>query len=188
MQMKQVMRRRRPSSWKCERGFKISMCMVKRAKKTREWTFHGSRYCQLIQNANKEKRVQWARTTCTVLSTMWCGPMNPLFSWRTIKRFHVERLALHQSWNLGQSTHSKSWFGLEYQRREPRIFFSWVAPWITQCTRKCCTCTYCPFFASGYQTVGSNRTMPLATPLKQHKVFSKQTRLKCWRPHPRARI
>ena len=44
-----------------ERGFKISTPTVERARKTLGWTFHGSRYCQLIRNANKEKRVQWAK-------------------------------------------------------------------------------------------------------------------------------
>ena len=44
-----------------ERGFKISTHTVKRARKSLGWTFHGSQYCQLIRNANKEKRVQWVK-------------------------------------------------------------------------------------------------------------------------------
>ena len=43
-----------------EHGFKISTHMVEKARKT-PWTFHGSRYCQLICNTNKEKKVQWAK-------------------------------------------------------------------------------------------------------------------------------
>ena len=44
-----------------QRGWKISNSTVERARKTLGWTFHGCRYCQLICNANKEKRVQWAK-------------------------------------------------------------------------------------------------------------------------------
>ena len=43
-----------------ERGYKVSKSTIERARRILGWTFHGSRYCQLIQNANKEKRVQWA--------------------------------------------------------------------------------------------------------------------------------
>ena len=76
----------------------------------------------------------------------WCGVdwRIHLFSWRTIRRFRIKRLSLHQSRSLGQSTHSKSWCGLEYQRSLPRIFVSRVALWIAQCTRKYCIQTYCP--------------------------------------------
>ena len=97
-----------------ECGFKIS---VERAS---GWTFHGSRYCQLIQNANIEKRVQWAKDNLHsfVDDVVWTDEStiqlenNRTFSYRK---------ALHQSRNLGQGTLSKSWCGLEYQRREPRI-------------------------------------------------------------------
>ena len=44
-----------------ERGWKVSLSTVERARKMLGWTFHGSRYCQLIRHANKEKRVEWAR-------------------------------------------------------------------------------------------------------------------------------
>ena len=40
-----------------ERGWKISWSTVETAKKTLGWTFHGSRYSQLICNANKKKTV-----------------------------------------------------------------------------------------------------------------------------------
>ena len=33
----------------------------RKSPKTLGWTFHGSRYCQLIRNANNKKRVQWVK-------------------------------------------------------------------------------------------------------------------------------
>jgi transposase len=48
-----------------ENGWKVvpwrEQSTVERARKMLGWTFHGSRYCQLIRHANKEKRVEWAR-------------------------------------------------------------------------------------------------------------------------------
>ena len=49
-----------------ERSFKISTRTVERARKTLGWTFHGSRYCQLIRNANKEKRVYILNNIITI--------------------------------------------------------------------------------------------------------------------------
>ena len=40
-------------------GIKISLATVKRSRRLLGWTFHGSRYCQLIREANKVKRLQW---------------------------------------------------------------------------------------------------------------------------------
>ena len=47
-----------------ERGYKVSKSTIERARRILGWTFHGSRYCQLIWNVNKEKRVQWALKHC----------------------------------------------------------------------------------------------------------------------------
>ena len=43
-----------------ERGYKVSKTTIVRARRILGWTFHGSRYCQLIRSVNKEKRLQWA--------------------------------------------------------------------------------------------------------------------------------
>ncbi len=44
-------------------GYKLSLSTVRRARCTLGWTFHGTRYCQLIRTVNKEKRLAWA-TKC----------------------------------------------------------------------------------------------------------------------------
>ena len=38
-------------------GYTISKPTIVRARNILGWTFHGSRYCQMIRNNNKEKRV-----------------------------------------------------------------------------------------------------------------------------------
>ena len=43
------------------RGYNISLSTILRCRKALGWTFCGSAYCQLIRNANKEKRLDWAR-------------------------------------------------------------------------------------------------------------------------------
>ena len=43
-----------------DQGYQISKTTVIRARRTLGWTFHGSRYCQMIRDKNKEKRVTWA--------------------------------------------------------------------------------------------------------------------------------
>ena len=42
-------------------GFNISQSSIIRARKTLGWTFHGSRYCQMIRARNKERRLAWAK-------------------------------------------------------------------------------------------------------------------------------
>ena len=44
-----------------DQGHKVSRTTIIRARKTLGWTFHGSRYCQMIREKNKEKRVAWAK-------------------------------------------------------------------------------------------------------------------------------
>ena len=43
-----------------DQGYKISKSTILRARKILGWTFHGSKYCQLIRKKNKEMRVKWA--------------------------------------------------------------------------------------------------------------------------------
>lgn len=38
-------------------GFNICLSTIRRARYMLGWTFHGTRYCQLIRTANKEKRL-----------------------------------------------------------------------------------------------------------------------------------
>ena len=45
-----------------QRGFVISLRTILRCRTTLGWTFRGSAYCQLIRNANKEKRLAFALT------------------------------------------------------------------------------------------------------------------------------
>ena len=44
-------------------GLALSLATIKRSRQILGWTFHGTRYCQLIREANKEKRLVWA-TKC----------------------------------------------------------------------------------------------------------------------------
>ena len=42
-------------------GYDVSRSTIIRARRRLGWTFHGSRYCQMIRAQNKEKRIIWAR-------------------------------------------------------------------------------------------------------------------------------
>ncbi len=44
-----------------DKGHTISLRTILRARSKLGWTFRGSAYCQLIREANKVKRLQWAR-------------------------------------------------------------------------------------------------------------------------------
>lgn len=44
-----------------DRGIEISLATILRCRIQLGWTFRGSAYCQLIRNANKIKRVEWAQ-------------------------------------------------------------------------------------------------------------------------------
>lgn len=41
-------------------GYKLSLSTIRRARYMLGWTFHGTRYCQLIRAANNIKRLEWA--------------------------------------------------------------------------------------------------------------------------------
>jgi len=43
------------------RGYSISLRSILRCRTSLGWTFRGSAYCQLIRDANKVKRLAWAR-------------------------------------------------------------------------------------------------------------------------------
>ena len=43
------------------RGYQLSLRTILRCKTALGWTFRGSSYCQLIREANKQKRLDWAR-------------------------------------------------------------------------------------------------------------------------------
>lgn len=45
-----------------EKGYSMSLRTVLRCHTALGWTFRGSAYCQLIHQAKKEKRLQWARS------------------------------------------------------------------------------------------------------------------------------
>ena len=44
-----------------DRGYTLSLKNVLRCRRSLGWTFRGSAYCQLIHEADKEKRLSWAR-------------------------------------------------------------------------------------------------------------------------------
>ena len=41
-------------------GYSLSLSTVLRCRKSLGWTFRGSAYCQMIREANKAKRLEWA--------------------------------------------------------------------------------------------------------------------------------
>ena len=43
------------------KGYELSLHTVLRCRTSLGWTFRGSSYCQLIREANKQKRLEWAR-------------------------------------------------------------------------------------------------------------------------------
>ena len=43
------------------RGYQLSLRTILRCRTSLSWTFRGSSYCQLIREANKQKRLEWAR-------------------------------------------------------------------------------------------------------------------------------
>ena len=45
-----------------EAGHPLSLKTILRSRSQVGWTFRGSAYCQLIREANKQKRLDWART------------------------------------------------------------------------------------------------------------------------------
>ena len=44
-----------------EKGYSISFRTILRCRTAFGWTFRGSAYCQLIREANKQERLQWAQ-------------------------------------------------------------------------------------------------------------------------------
>ncbi len=44
-----------------QRGVQISRTTILRGRHSLGWTFRGSAYCQLIREANKQKRFEWAQ-------------------------------------------------------------------------------------------------------------------------------
>ena len=44
-----------------EKGYSISLRTILRCRTALGWTFRGSAYCQLIREANKQKRLDWAQ-------------------------------------------------------------------------------------------------------------------------------
>ena len=43
------------------KGYPLSLRTILRCRTSLGWTFRGSSYCQLIREANKEKRLAWAQ-------------------------------------------------------------------------------------------------------------------------------
>lgn len=54
-------------------GHAVFKQTIIRARTLLGWMFHGSRYCQMIRNASKEERVEWAQAIVnnTFDNIMW---------------------------------------------------------------------------------------------------------------------
>ena len=50
------------------RGYHLSKNTILRCRTSLGWTFRGASYCQMIREANKEKRLRWAQTYVTEAS------------------------------------------------------------------------------------------------------------------------
>jgi hypothetical protein len=50
-------------------GYSVSKSTVLRCRKALGWTFRGSAYCQMIREANKVKRLEWARAYASEADT-----------------------------------------------------------------------------------------------------------------------
>ena len=50
-------------------GYSVSKSTVLRCRKALGWTFRGSAYCQMIREANKVKRLEWARAYASKADT-----------------------------------------------------------------------------------------------------------------------
>ena len=48
-------------SYLMQRGIKLSLTTILRGRRSLGWTYRGSAYCQLIRDANKRKRLEWAQ-------------------------------------------------------------------------------------------------------------------------------
>ena len=48
-----------------DKGYSLSKRTVLRCRTALGWTFRGSAYCQLIRDANKRKRLEWAQSCLT---------------------------------------------------------------------------------------------------------------------------
>ena len=48
-----------------EHGYSISLRTILRCQTSLGWTFRGSKYCQLIREVNKAKRLEWAQQYIT---------------------------------------------------------------------------------------------------------------------------
>ena len=72
-----------------------SISMIKRARRYLGWISKKTRYCALIREENKEKRLQWCKERLKKndieLSDVIL-PTKALFSWRVTKRLHTIRL------------------------------------------------------------------------------------------------
>ena len=70
------------------RGYKIRLCTVLRCRRSLEWTFRGSAYCQLVRNVNKQKWREWAKANLmdAILKT-FCGLMSVVSKWRATGDF-----------------------------------------------------------------------------------------------------
>ena len=44
-----------------EKGHPLSLRTILRSREKLGWTFRGSAYCQMIRDANKHKRLEWAQ-------------------------------------------------------------------------------------------------------------------------------
>ena len=81
-----------------EKGHNMSISTVLRKL---GWTCRGSAYCQLIREANKAKRLEWAESTSMMISPMSFLRMSALFNLRHTEDVHAVELAILPNLNQG---------------------------------------------------------------------------------------
>ena len=82
-------------------GYNISLSTILRCRLSLGWMFRGSAYCQLIREANKAKRLQFAQDHLMIRSRTSFGLMNVPFKWNRTDASHAERKDKPPSQNQG---------------------------------------------------------------------------------------
>ena len=74
-------------------GYKISLCIVLRCRRSLGWTFRDSAYCQLVRNVNKQKRREWAKANLrdAILKT-FCGLMSVSVQMESHRQFCCRKI------------------------------------------------------------------------------------------------
>ncbi len=100
--------------------------MILRGRRQLGWTYRGSAYCQLIRQANKVKRLEWARAHLRTTSRTFCGRMKRPYSWSATNGFAVGRKAsdpAEASCKASCEGACVGWNGMAWRQRN--LYFQW---------------------------------------------------------------